>query len=309
MRLLTKELSKSVELDPCALAPVVANSVGRGKLLRPLLVLTTAHALTGGLADRQRRRAVRAAAAVELLHCASLVHDDIIDSAPLRHGAPTVFAKWGEGTAIVAGDLLIALAFSRAAGAGGRCPDLLAASLAALADGQARELQDTNNSERTEAGYLASIAGKTAALFATACALGATVAQAPPDTVTRMSAFGHHLGMAFQITDDILDLTADPETTGKARGTDLCAGVYTLPVIRAMRIDPSIGYALSAERPPIDDIVDAVRRTGAVEASVEQCREHARKAVEALPENRAMASAEAAEFLRKLPESLLDRGR
>lgn len=309
MRLVTEELTKSVEGDSGALAPVIANTAGPGKLLRPLLVITIAHALAEGFPDWRRRRAVQAAAAVELLHCASLVHDDVIDKAPLRHGAPTVYAKWGEGIAIVAGDLLIASAFSHAAQAGGCCVELLASGLTALSDGQTRELQHTNNAERTEADYLASIAGKTAALFATACAVGAEVADTQPETVARVSAFGHHLGMAFQITDDILDLTGDPEISGKARGTDLLAGVYTLPVIQAMSIDPSIGYLLSLDEPPIEIIIDSIRRTGAIDASIEECREHIRRAVESLPEPRSMESGNAIELLRRLPESLLDRGR
>jgi geranylgeranyl pyrophosphate synthase len=197
-----------------------------GKRLRPLLVLLCAGP-DGGSA------AVRAAAAVELVHMATLVHDDILDAAPLRRGQPTVFAAAGRERAVGTGDLLLSRAFAVLAAAGdARSIELLAGASVALARGELAQRQDAFDTTIDERRYLERCRLKTAALFRCAVLLGRDDEE--------MAAFGTSIGLAFQLLDDVLDVSGPPERTGKARGTDLLDGTVTLPLIVAAGRDPTI---------------------------------------------------------------------
>lgn len=173
-------------------------------------------------------------AAVELVHLGSLYHDDVMDDAVLRRGIPSVNVAWGNHRAILAGDFLLARASEIAASLGTEVAGLLASTIAKLCDGQIRELEATGDVSRTAEAYEASIAGKTASLLATACRIGAITAELPRDHVDALGDFGEAYGFAFQIVDDILDLTATEEQLGKPAGNDLTEGVFTLPVIVAL---------------------------------------------------------------------------
>jgi geranylgeranyl pyrophosphate synthase len=197
-----------------------------GKRLRPMLVLLCAGE-AGGAA------AVRAATAIELVHMATLVHDDVLDEAPLRRGLPTVAATSGRGRALATGDLLLSRAFALLSEAGDeRAVLLLADAAVALARGELAQRQDAFDLTITEERYLQRCRLKTAALFECAVSLG------HDDPALRQ--FGTEVGLAFQLLDDVLDVTGPPERTGKARGTDLLDGTVNLPLIVAAEQDPTL---------------------------------------------------------------------
>lgn len=203
-----------------------------GKRLRPLLVLLCAGA-DGGDA------AVRAAAAIELVHMATLVHDDVLDAAPLRRGQPTVAGTSGRDRAVATGDLLFSRAFALlAARRDVRATELLARASVALARGELAQRRDAFDTSIAEQRYLERCRLKTATLFACACLLGRSAAGGGGEEELR--SFGAEIGLAFQLLDDVLDVSGPPECTGKARGTDLLDGTVTLPLIAAAETDPAI---------------------------------------------------------------------
>jgi heptaprenyl diphosphate synthase len=209
-----------------------------------------------------------------------------MDDATTRRTVESVNARWGNLTAILAGDFLLAKASEIAASLGTEVAALLASTIGRLCEGQVRELQDTFNAGRTEDDYFTSITGKTASLFATACRIGAIVGDLPRDHVDALTTFGERYGMAFQIVDDILDVIATDEQLGKPAGHDLVEGVYTLPVIRRLAApggdelrdmlgQPLEGVALEKARA-------LVRSDGAVEAATATAQSYADAAISAL---------------------------
>jgi heptaprenyl diphosphate synthase len=218
------------------------------------------------------------------VHLGSLYHDDVIDEAETRRGVPSVNARWNNIVAILAGDFLLARASSLAASLGADVAALLAATIGELCRGQVLELQHLFDVERSEDVYESTIEGKTAALFATSCRIGGMVAGVDDATLDAVTRFGMHLGMCFQVVDDVLDLTATEETLGKPAGQDLLEGVYTLPVIYALRDRPELRERLG--RPLSPDELDEARRAaqadGAVATALDVARAHATKAVDAL---------------------------
>jgi geranylgeranyl pyrophosphate synthase len=207
-------------------ADAAATLAAGGKRLRPLLVLLCAGADGGD-------GAVRAAAAIELVHMATLVHDDVLDDAPLRRGQPTIAATAGRARATATGDLLFSRAFALLARAGERRPvELLARASVTLAEGELAQRQDAFDLTISEERYLLRCRLKTAALFECACRLGRDE--------DALGAFGARIGLAFQLLDDVLDVAGPPERTGKARGTDLLDGTVTLPLILAADRVPAL---------------------------------------------------------------------
>jgi geranylgeranyl pyrophosphate synthase len=204
-----------------------------GKRLRPLLVCVAA-----GVPAPETESLVRAAVAVELVHAATLVHDDVLDKSSLRRGRPTVVAAAGRRIATATGDLLFSRAFAELAGAGGpQAVRVLALASSELAAGELMQRADSWNAEITQARYLERCRLKTAVLFRAACELGAL---AGGGDVTGLGAFGERIGLAFQILDDVLDVSGPPERTGKPRGADLLDGTVTLPLIAARERDPAL---------------------------------------------------------------------
>lgn len=222
--------------------PAGATLSAGGKRLRPLLVFCAA--------PRHRGRdeaLVVAATAVELVHMATLVHDDIIDRASLRRGRPTVAQAQGPEAALRVGDFLFARAFSELTRAGDpRAVQALAAAALELSRGEMVQQAAAHDLGLSEDAYLARCRGKTASLFAVACRLGAMMGGTDRETEERLAVFGEHVGMAFQIFDDILDLTGSPAATGKRRGTDLREGTVTLPVILALQHEPGLAPEITA---------------------------------------------------------------
>lgn len=239
-----------------------------GKRLRPLLVL-----LAAGPKPADEGRLIRAAVAVELVHSATLVHDDVLDEAPLRRGRPTVVAAAGTGMATATGDLLFSRAFAELAG-----PDALAdgvralsAAASALARGELLQREDAWADQVTVDRYLERCELKTGCLFKAACELGAL--EAGDGHRDALGAFGLRVGVAFQILDDVLDVAGPAERTGKHRGTDVLDGTVTLPLILARERTPvvaamdlrSVRTAQQAEA-----VCDAVIASGALDEARER---------------------------------------
>ena len=223
-----------------------------GKRLRPLLVLLCAGA-DGG------EGAVRAASSIELVHMATLVHDDVLDAAPLRRGLPTVAATSGREQAVAVGDLLFSRAFALLAEHGeSRRVALLAEASVALAEGELAQRHDAFDLTVSEQRYLDRCRLKTGKLFECACLLGR---DAEP-----LGAFGAAIGLAFQLLDDVLDVAGPPERTGKARGTDLLDGTVTLPLVLAAGADESIRSAdlRGLDPPAAEALCDRIAATGAL---------------------------------------------
>jgi heptaprenyl diphosphate synthase len=230
-----------------------------GKRLRPAFVIASALCLDtkGDQSEHLTDEMVRGGVAVELVHLGSLYHDDVMDEAETRRGIEAVNHRWGNLTAILAGDFLLAKASELAASLGTEVAELLAATIGHLCEGQVRELQLIYDINRNEEQYLEAISGKTAELYATSCRIGGIVGGADRSIVNQLTEFGHAYGMAFQVVDDILDLIATDEELGKPSGNDLKEGVYTLPVIRMIASGDPIAKLLGQQLD--EDIRDQAR--------------------------------------------------
>jgi geranylgeranyl pyrophosphate synthase len=247
-----------------------------GKRLRPILVFLCAD----GDSDE---RLVAAAAAVELLHMATLVHDDVLDRASLRRGRPTVFAEGGRLAATATGDLLFSRAFAELAAVGSEdAVRALSAASSALAAGELMQREDAWSEDVSPERYLERCRLKTASLFEAACRLGALFG-GRPELAAALGCFGERVGLAFQMLDDVLDVAGPAERTGKPRGADLLDGTVTLPLILARdrdpglrRLDPSLdGDAAAA-------LCDRIAATGALEEAREPALRHVAQAKESL---------------------------
>ena len=261
-----------------------------GKRLRPTLTFCSAYAARGADANADGSGAsddaITGGAAVELVHLGSLYHDDVIDEAETRRGVPSVNARWSNIVAILAGDYLLAQASALAASLGADVAALLAATIGELCRGQVLELQYLFDTDRSEDSYLSAIEGKTASLMATACRVGGMVSNVSADTLDALTQFGQHLGMCFQIVDDVLDVTRTEAELGKPVGNDVLEGVYTLPVIYALQTEAKADLTAllgrKLERSDVGRVVTLVARPEVVEASMAVARTHATKATEAL---------------------------
>jgi geranylgeranyl pyrophosphate synthase len=249
-----------------------------GKRLRPLLVFVAA-----GPEPRDPDAVLRGAVAVELVHSATLVHDDVLDAAPLRRGRPTVVSVAGRAMATATGDLLFSRAFAElAAGGSAESVRLLSDASSALAQGELLQREDAWDATISRERYDRRCDLKTARLFEAACRLGA-LGSSGEDLLGR---FGRSIGLAFQLLDDVLDVSGPAERTGKHRGTDLLDGTVTLPLILARERDPALAAVdLRGVRTPeqAERVCDAIAATGALEASREEALEMVEAAKAALP--------------------------
>jgi heptaprenyl diphosphate synthase len=211
-----------------------------GKRVRPMLTLLAAH-----LGDPGRPEVVEAAVVVELTHLATLYHDDVMDSAPMRRGAPAAHEVWGNSVAILTGDLLFARASTTVSALGVDAVRIQAATFERLCLGQLHETIGPRPGEDPVDHYVQVLADKTGSLIATAARFGAMFAGCPPQVQDILIRYGEQVGVAFQLADDVIDLTSDGATSGKTPGTDLREGVPTLPVLLARRQAAEHGDAAS----------------------------------------------------------------
>jgi geranylgeranyl pyrophosphate synthase len=258
-----QRLDETVQRYPGLAADAAAEALEGGKRLRPLLVYLAAPV--------HSRPHVAVGAAVELVHMATLVHDDLIDDAELRHGRATVWSRHGAAAAVATGDYLFARAFAELAGTGDvRAAGILAEAAVSLSRGEALQRRQSGNPGTTIESYLERCALKTGKLFEAACRLAGG-----------SGVFGLSLGIAFQIADDILDCTGDKEDTGKIPGTDLREGTPTLPLLLAAREDDVVRRALMGG--PLDGALVRVAQTGALTESrrtAEHFAERARRSLD-----------------------------
>jgi octaprenyl-diphosphate synthase len=205
----------------------------RGKRLRPVLLLLTARACGRVVPAHYTLGAV-----VEMIHTATLVHDDVLDSARVRRRVPTVNAVWGTKTSVLLGDYLFTHAFHLASTIDARACQLIGAATDRVCEGELCQVLQAGNLDLSEEEYFDIIDGKTAELTACCCRLGAHYAGAATETVEALARFGRFVGLAFQIADDLLDLVGDEKATGKSLGTDLEQGKLTLPLIHLLHSAP-----------------------------------------------------------------------
>ena len=277
-----------------------------GKRLRPALVL-----IAGQTGEYDLEKLVPGAAAIELIHMASLVHDDILDGASTRRGAPTVNSKWGTTTAVATGDFLFASAFALLARSD--CPEankVVSEAALTLSLGELRQLETSGVCGQDIDEYFDKIYKKTASLFSVSCRIGSLLSGGMPKETELLSEYGKNLGMAFQIYDDVLDLEGSEETLGKPIGTDLLDGTVTLPILYALEEtsqDSRICAVLEADGPvqkEIDLAIDVILNTTAIEKTKKKAREFAEKAIEAA---RHLDKSETRDDLRAIGEFVVSR--
>ncbi len=262
---------------------------GGGKRIRPALTL-----LAGKFYRHDLEQLVMIATAVELFHTATLVHDDAVDDSAMRRGRPTVNNRWGDGIAVLLGDFLFSNSAYLVYTVGNqRVMKLFSETLIIISSGQLRQLFSAYNWQQTRQDYYEQIASKTASLLSAAPEAGALLSEAPEEAVAALRAYGHDLGMAFQIVDDILDFTGDEEEMGKPVGSDLLEGTLTLPAILLMENYPQDNpikelFQKGRDRAEVQRVIEMVRNSLIVEEcyriaadfSTRACR-----ALDGLPEN------------------------
>ena len=282
-------VAAAAELDLPAVDRLVGDIVrAGGKRLRPLVLLLAGRAYGGDL-----ETLVTAAAGVELLHTASLVHDDTVDHAALRRGKPTLNSQFGSGAVILVGDYLFAQSAMLAAATGSpRVVSVFASTLGDICHGQLREMFDAHRLTQSRQEYEERIYGKTASLFAGSAEMGAIIGGATEPQIASLREYGGDLGMAFQIVDDILDLTGGTHDLGKPAGNDLRQGTVTLPVMlyhaglaadapQRRRLEQIIAGDLD-DPTLIDEAVGEIRRSPAIADAALVARDFADRAESAL---------------------------
>lgn len=290
LRRVSRVLARSADVDDSRIrAPLNHFGSNQGRLFRPTLLLSSAYLFMDECQTGETQTGdalIEAASAIQLLHLASLYHDDICDAADIRRGSATVNAAYGDAAALVAGDYLFAASFRLAAGLGAEEADIVAAAFEAICLGQLCEMYDLFNLHRSEDAYTKAIAGKTAKLMAASAQLGALRGGATEPDCRTLESFGHHVGMAFQILDDIRDIWASSDATGKSEYKDIANGVYTLPVIYALEASPELHTYLLHHGKAIDPsrvgcLLDA---TDAQERAMRVARQHASDALRLVTE-------------------------
>jgi geranylgeranyl pyrophosphate synthase len=287
---------QSAEVDYPVVSSLLADIVqAGGKRLRPLLLLLTAR----GFAYRENFEAiVTAAAGIELLHTASLIHDDTVDKSALRRGKPTLNSQLSTGAVILIGDYLFAQSAMLAAATNDtRAVAIFASTLGDLCDGQLMEMFYAQRLDQTREEYERRIYGKTASLFAGAAEMGAVLSRASEDNVQTLRQFGSDLGTAFQIVDDVLDVIGGTKELGKPAGHDLRQGTITLPVILYVNGLPEndsdrtliegVVSGQITDNAEIDALIGRIRQSGATARALDIADEfvaRTRKALEAVPD-------------------------
>jgi heptaprenyl diphosphate synthase len=292
-------LAEAVKSDDSLVGPALKHLVAAGgKRFRPLLAL-----VAGQFGDADAPGVVRSAVVVELTHVATLYHDDVMDEALVRRGAPSANARWGNSVAILTGDFLFARASQIAADLGTESVRIQARTFERLVQGQLRETIGHRPGENPVAHYLSVLSDKTASLIATSARLGALHAGAPDEVVDTLARYGERIGMAFQLADDLLDISSESIVSGKTPGTDLREGVSTLPMLYVLAsADPADARLRALLSGPIADDgehAEALRLLRAhpamarARAEVRRWADDAREVLEPLPDVPARRALEA----------------
>ncbi len=282
-----------------ALIPELAGHLiaGGGKRMRPMLTLAS-----GALLGYAGTRHHRLAAAVEFIHTATLLHDDVVDGSGMRRGKRTANLIWGNPASVLVGDFLFSRAFELMVEDGSlKVLKILSHASAVIAEGEVDQLTAQRQVETSEEHYLHIINAKTAELFAAACRISPVVAEADEEAEEALESFGRNLGIAFQLVDDAIDYSSDEATMGKGQGDDFRDGKVTLPVILANARGTSEDRAfwkaaMRGDRTNDDDLAHAtslIHSTGALADTLERARHYGRRAVDALapfPASRARAA-------------------
>ncbi len=280
-----------------------------GKRLRPILTLLSYQALAKP--DSDLEGALNLAAAVELIHMASLVHDDVIDTAPIRHNQPTIYAKWGTNISITMGIYLYSLALKRLAVTGNI--DILtqiSRTVEAMCEGELHQIFERENTQLTLEDYVSILEKKTGVLFGSACYGGAKLAGADSKTAGTMAQFGQLLGIVFQMIDDYMDLKGNAAELGKVPGQDLLKGEITLPLLLCLQSLPpheaqqfnALIAAKDAKKLP--EIWETIHHTGTMAKTKTIILDYLQKAQEKLDR---LPSNEATQNLRELTQFIADR--
>jgi len=278
----------------------------RGKRLRPLLCLLTAQAV-GKITEAHRILA----AVVEMIHTATLIHDDVLDDADVRRHVATVHVRWSNQTSVLYGDYLFTHAFHLAASTGSaEACRLIGRATNKVCEGELMQTRSGGNLNLTEEDYFAIIDGKTAELCAVACEIGARYADGSDEVVAAMESYGRSLGKAFQIADDVLDMVGLESSVGKTLGTDLAQQKLTLPIIRLLNNNTGpareqlIALLESGSEEDCREIARQSREQGAIDDSIataRECAEAARQCLQVLPPSPAR------DVLMQLPAMSIDR--
>ncbi|HIF9062594.1 TPA: octaprenyl diphosphate synthase [Photobacterium damselae] len=258
---------------------------GGGKRLRPMLAVLAARAL-----DYQGEDHTTAAAFIEFIHTATLLHDDVVDESDMRRGKATANAAFGNAASVLVGDYIYTRSFQMMTSLRSlKILDIMSAATNVIAEGEVQQLMNCNDPDTTEESYMEVIYSKTARLFEAATQVAAIIAKASPEVETAFQEYGRYLGTAFQLIDDVLDYVADGKEMGKNVGDDLAEGKPTLPLLYAMRhgnpqqaamIREAIEQANGMDK--LDEILACMRETGALEYTQQRAEQEADKAIAAL---------------------------
>ncbi len=274
--------------SPVILIPQVAGHIiaAGGKRLRPMLTLACAR-----MCGYEGERHIGLAGCVEFIHTATLLHDDVVDESDLRRGAASANAVWGNKSSVLVGDFLFSRAFELMVEDGNLdVLRILSQASSIIAEGEVLQLVTANDTETTEGDYLEVIRSKTAKLFAAAAEIGAVVAERPEADWKALDSFGHNLGMAFQLVDDVLDYSARQATLGKAVGDDFRDGKITLPIVLAFNAADDEEKAfwrrtledLEQKKGDFRRAVVMLEKSGSLTATIERARDYGAKARDAL---------------------------
>lgn len=278
----------SVVYSPVELIHDIGNHLvnSGGKRLRPALYFLAAHCTV-----KDNKNIMPLAVAIEMIHMATLVHDDVIDNASTRRGTPTANEKWGNQLSILSGDYLFAKAFSLVAKNNyhSKVLEILSEIICDLSEGEIIQNKETFKASRDKEEYYGRIAKKTANFIAASCQLGGIVMEMSEEDVKALYEYGYSIGMAFQITDDILDLTATSEQIGKPAGNDILQGIVTLPVIHALNVSENsaelekIVTTRDIDEAKLKRALEIVHATDAIEYSYQKVETYLNRARTVLP--------------------------
>jgi octaprenyl-diphosphate synthase len=286
-----KRLDSSVPLVSQVAEHIVA---GGGKRLRPLVVLLAGHAAARDQRPTGESLHVQAAAFIEFIHTATLLHDDVVDHSVMRRGRDTANALFGNEASVLVGDFVYSRAFQMMAAIGRpRVIEIMADATNVIAEGEVLQLMNAQDPDTTEERYLEVIHRKTAKLFEAGAEVAAVLAGAPPQVQRGLAMYGRHLGVAFQLIDDVLDYRSDPATRGKNLGEDLAEGKMTLPLIHALRVAAGAESALiraavagggddERAEPDLLRIIASIDAAGGLEYTRQRAQVESRAAVDAL---------------------------